>query len=119
MATKMGVGYSVDSKSVDAGVQAAKAAMADLGSDSCQLAILFSTGKHDPGQLHEGVRSVIGSGCRLIGGYSMGVITKDYLGYDGNQVGIAVMSSDTVEIDMFLEPGLPDNEYNVGVSLGQ
>jgi len=118
MTTKMGVGYSVNPKSIDAGVEAATAAMTETGADSCQLAMLFSTGKHDPGQLREGVRSVIGPETKLIGGYSMGVITKDYLGYDGNQVGVAVMSSDSVKIDMFIEKELPDNEYNVGVSLG-
>ncbi|MDJ0666338.1 MAG: FIST N-terminal domain-containing protein [Desulfobacterales bacterium] len=119
MATKMGVGYSIDAKSADAGEQAATAAMTELGSKKCQLAILFSTGKHDPGQLQRGVRAVIGADSKLIGGYSMGVITKDYLGYDGNQVGIALMSSDSAEVNMFLEPGLPDNEYNVGAALGR
>ena len=119
MTTKMGVGYSDNPKSKEAGAQAATAAMNEAGVDGCQLALLFSTGKHDPGQLRDGVRSVIGQETRLIGGYSMGVITKDYLGYDGNQVSVAVMNSDTAKIDMFIEKGLPDNEYNVGVSLGE
>jgi hypothetical protein len=118
MATKMGVGYSDNPKSIDAGAQAASAAMTEAGAHGCHLAIIYSTSKHDPGQLRDGVQSVIGTASRLIGGYSMGIITKDYLGYDGNQVGVAVMSSDSVKIDMFIEKGLPNNEYNVGVALG-
>lgn len=119
MTTKMGVGYSNDPNSFDAGTQAVTAAMTEAMVDSCQLALLFSTGKHDPTQLRDGVRSVIGQETRLIGGYSMGVITKDYLGYDGNQVGVAVLSSDSVKTNIFMEKGLSDNEYNVGVSLGE
>ncbi len=49
----------------------------------------------------------------------MGIITRDQLGYNGFQVGVAVVSSDTVNFDMFIEGGLPDNEYNVGRALGK
>lgn len=118
MATKAGVGFSENPKSNEAGVEAAKAAMAEAGTDRCDLAILFSTSRHDPVQLREGVRSVIGSTARLIGGYAFGIITKDQLGYDGFQMGVAVLSSDSVKVDMFIEGGLTDHEFEVGVALG-
>lgn len=118
MATTAGVGYSENPKSREAGVEAASAAMKEVGVEKCNLAILFSTGKHDPRQLRDGVRSVIGPAARLIGGYSMGIITKDRLGYGGYQVGVAVISSDLVKVDMFMEKGLADNEYDVGRALG-
>jgi hypothetical protein len=41
------------------------------------------------------------------------------LGYDGYQMGVAVMSSDSVKVDMFIEKNLPNNEYNVGIALGE
>lgn len=119
MATKVGVGFSENPKSYEAGVEAAKAAMAEAGVSKCDLTIMFSTSKPDPVQLRDGVRSVIGPTSRLIGGYSNGIITKDKLGYDGYQMGVAVMSSDSVKVDMFIEKGLPGNEFNVGVSLGK
>lgn len=119
MATKTGVGFSENPKSREAGMEAARAALAEAGVSECDLAILFSTSKHDPVQLRDGVRSVIGAGARLIGGYSSGIITRDKLAYDGYQIGLAVLSSDTVKVDMFIETGLVGNEYNVGVALGK
>lgn len=119
MATKVGVGFSENPNSKEAGVEVAKAAMMEAGVDRCDLALMYSTSKHNPVQLRDGVRSVIGSAARLIGGYSNGIITKDTLGYDGYQMGVAVISSDSIEVDMFIEKGLPGNEYNVGLALGK
>jgi hypothetical protein len=118
MVTKAGVGFSENPKSWNAGVEAAGAAMAEAGVDKCDLALMFVTSRQDPGQLRDGVRSVIGPTARLIGGYSVGIITKDALAYEGYQVGVAVFSSNSMEIDMFIERGLRGNEFNVGVSLG-
>jgi len=117
MTTKAGVGYSENPKSFDAGIEVASAAMAEAGVDKCDLAIMYSTSKHDPSELRDGVRSKIGPAARLIGGYSIGAITNDKLGYEGYQVGLAVISSDSMKVDMFIEKGLPDNEYRVGVKL--
>lgn len=119
MATKVGVGYSENPKSKDAGREAAGCALEKAGIKKCDLAILFSTSKHDPARLRDGVRLVIGPETRLIGGYSNGIITNDKLGYDGNQVGVAVLSSETVKIDMLIEKNLVGNEFNVGVALGK
>ncbi len=119
MATKAGIGYSENPKSYDAGIEAASAAMAEAGVSRCDLAIMYATAKHDPTGLRDGVRSVIGPDARLIGGSAMGAFTKDQLGYDGYQMGLAVLSSDSMQTDMFIEKGLPDNEYNVGVALGE
>lgn len=119
MATKAGVGYSEKTGSRQAGVEAAGHAITEAGVGKCDLAIIYSTSRHDPVQLRDGVRSVIGPTARLVGGYSIGTITKDRLGYDGYQAGVAVISSDSICIDMFIEKKLPDNEYNVGIALGK
>jgi len=100
-------------------MEAASAAMAEAGVDACDLAIMYSTSKHDPAELRDGVRSVIGPEARLIGGYSIGTFTKDQLGYEGYQMGVAVISSDSMQVDMFIEKDLPDSEYDVGVALGE
>ena len=118
MATKAGVGFSENPKSFDAGVEAAKAAMEQAGIGQCDLAMMYSTSKHDPAGLRDGVRSVIGAEARLVGGYSNGIITRDKLGYDGYQMGVAVLASDTINVDMFMGKGLANNEFNVGISLG-
>lgn len=119
MSTRFGVGYSENPKSKECGIEAAQAAMEEAGVSKCNLVMMFTTSKHDTVQLRDGVRSVVGSDAKLIGGYSCGAITRNYLGYEGYQFGVAVMSSDTVDIDMFIETGLKDNEYNVGRALGR
>lgn len=118
MSTKFGVGFSENPKSFDAGAEAVKAALAEAGISDCDLVMMFSTSKHDPKVLRDGVRSVIGSKSRIIGGYSNGIITRNKVAYDGYQMGVAVLSSDSVNIHMFRETGLANNEYNVGLALG-
>ena len=119
MPSRFGVGFSETADSIKAGVEAATLAMAEAGAGRCDLALLYSTSKHDPRQLRDGVRSVVGPKCRLIGGYSVGTITRDRLGYEGFQTGVAVMASDTIQVDMYIESGLADREREVGVALGR
>ncbi len=118
MKTKVGVGYSENPDSKMAGIEAAQMAMQKAKIDSCNLAILYATSKQDPALLSEGVRSVISSDSRLVGGYALGIITKDFLAYEGYQVGILVMKTESIIIDVFIEKGLSDNEYNTGIALG-
>ena len=119
MASRAGVGYSENSSSGQAGAEVARAALADGGLDHCDLVLVYATEKHDPAQLRDGIRSVVGPKARLIGGYSMGIITNDRLGYAGYQVELAAIASDTMRVDMFIETGLVDREREVGVVLGE
>lgn len=117
---RAGVGHSENANSMEAGAEAARAALAQAGTETCDLAMMFSTSKQDPTQLRDGLRSVVGPRTRIIGGYALGVVTADYLGYEGYEVGVAVLSADSGEdIDLFIEGPLPDNEYKVGLALGK
>ena len=118
MPTKVGVGFSENPKSFDAGVEAAKSALTEAGISKCDLVMMYSTSKHDPHALRDGLRSIIGPESRLIGGYSNGIITRDKIAYDGYQIGVVVLSLDTIQVDMFQEKGLANNEFNVGLALG-
>jgi hypothetical protein len=119
MTTRAAVGFSDNPDSTEAGAAMARDAVASLDGRPCHLAIMYSTSKHDPAKLRDGVRSVIGPDSRLIGGYAVGVITNDQLGYEGYQAGIAAFSSDSMDVNMFIETGLVDNEFNVGGALGK
>ena len=119
MPTRFGAGFSEKADSWQAGVEAAAAAMAEADTDRCDLAIMYSTSKHDPRQLRDGLRSVVGSRSRLIGGYSCGAIMRDKLGYEGFQVGVALMASDSIQVDMFIETGIAGNERRAGVAMGR
>jgi hypothetical protein len=116
---RAGTGSSVNTTSADAAAEAAQVALAQAGTQTCDLALMFATPLQDPGQLRDGLRSVVGPDARIIGGSTFGIITPDYLGYQGYEVGVATLSADAGEdIDLFYEPGLVDNEFNVGVALG-
>src|SRR5437870_1437620 len=115
----VGVGYSEQADSNRAGIEAAQAAISRAGDGACRLVLLFSTSKHNPEALRDAVRSVVGPAPRLVGGYGVGVITAQDLGYDGYQVGIAAFVGDSGSFDLFIQSGLNDNEYETGAALGR
>jgi hypothetical protein len=114
METVAGAGYSEDPDSDRAGAEAAAAAMKQAGYKRCDLALLFSTARHDQRRLLAAVRRVVGVHARIIGGGTAGIITNERLGYDGAQVGVAVIGSDSVRIETFTAPGLADDEQRAG-----
>jgi len=117
---RAGVGHSVNPTSTEAAIEAARAALAQAGTESCDLALLFAASKHDPTQLRDGLRSVVGPATRIAGGNAVGVVTRDYLGYDGFEVGVAVLCAGPGDdVDLFIEGPLPDNEFEVGLALGK
>lgn len=115
---KAAVGFSESTDSRDAAAEAARQAVEQLDGDACRLVFLFGTAKHDPALIREGVRSVVGAEPPLFGGSAVGVITNERMGYDGYQVGVGVLSCEPDALGLFIEKGLPDNEYNVGRTLG-
>ena len=57
--TKVGVGFSDNHRSKEAGKEAAQAAMQEAGLDRCDLVLVYSTSRHDPMQLRDGIRSIV------------------------------------------------------------
>jgi hypothetical protein len=120
MATKAGVGFSNKTSSKEAGAEAAKAAVAQMGAGKTNMCMIFTTSKHDPAAIRDGVRSVIGNDAQIAGGYAVGIITKDHLGYGGYEVGVATISSDQVKFELLSESGLGNGgELEVGTKLGK
>jgi small ligand-binding sensory domain FIST len=64
------------------------------------------------------VRAVAGT-TPVYGGYATGIITHQALSYDGHEVAVAAISSDTFKLTAFLETGLVNNELAVGEALGR
>ena len=119
MATRAGVGRSEKTNSVEAATEAASAAVSQMGGGRTDLVIVYNTAKHDAKQVHQGLRSVVGPKARIVGGASMGIITAQKVSYGGYELGVAVLGSDTMKVDTFIESGLPDNEAGVGGGLGK
>lgn len=117
---QVGVGYSDNPDSMEAGVQAAKGALGQSGrNDPCDMALLFSTARHDQRLLREAVVSVVGESIPIYGGGAVGIITNDYYGYAGDQIGLACIWLDGVSCDVLIDGGMPESEEEAGLRLGR
>jgi len=117
---KVGIGYSDNPDSTAAGIQATQMAVGQAGrSDPCDLALLFSTARHDQRILREAVVSVVGESVPIYGGGTAGVITNEYFGYAGDQIAAVCLWLDGVCCDVLIEGNLKEGEEKAGMRLGQ
>lgn len=115
-----GVGFSENPDTNLAGAEAASEALKRAGVEHADLVMLFATALHDQARLLRSVRSVVGS-AKIVGGGAGGVLTNDRLDFGGCSVGVAVLASQSMTIETFLERGLdagPSAEFDVGHRLG-
>jgi hypothetical protein len=119
MPSKSSIGFSELPESQAAGEEAARTALEQLGEQKVSVAILFATFRYEPEKLAAGVKGVIGEDTPLIGGCSVGVITTEGLGYDGFQVGVALLSLATGQVDLFQAEGLSDGVQACGADLAK
>jgi hypothetical protein len=118
MATKIGVGHSTTSNSKEAGKIASQAALENGKIGSPQFALLFFSGKHNPYEFSEGVHEVLGD-IPMAGGSALGVITRDYLGYEGYEAGITIFESDDLTFSVLSQAEINKDEYKAGQELGK
>ncbi len=119
MDSRSGVGFSEQADSFSAGAAATRDALLQAGVDEVDLVFMTATGAHDPGPFRDGVRSVVGTRPRLVGGSAAGVFTNDRLGYEGRQTGVAVLAAPQTRICLFLASRLVGVESDAGAALGQ
>ncbi len=81
------------------------------------LVLSFCTAKHNYHACFEGIRSEVGD-IPIIGGPAIGIITNDYLGYEGYQLGVAVLPND-LTFDTVAVGGLDKSEKEAGFELGR
>lgn len=116
---RVGVGYSDNPNTRMAGHLAATQALEQAGRGSPDLALLFSTARHDGGALYAAVHSILGENVPIYGGGAVGAICNGQYGYAGDQVIIAAIWLEGVSCDVLVEPGLRDGEFAVGERLGR
>jgi len=117
---QVGVGYSDNPDTPAAGVQAARMAVSQTGrSGPCDMVLLFSTARHDQRILREAVASVVGASVPVYGGGTVGVITNEYFGYAGDQIGLACIWLEGVRCDVLADGGLLEGEEETGIRLGR
>lgn len=117
MTTHAGTGTSKDDDSRRAGLQAAEAALADLGGDA-DLVLLFATAGHDQEALLEGVRSVLGD-APLAGCTGEGVISKAGSDEGTHAVSVMAVASDRMTFHTLSARGLEQASDKAGLSLAQ
>ena len=117
---KVGIGYSDLPDSALAGRQAAEMAFqSSERTDRADLALLFCTATVNQVRLREAVCAVIGREVPIYGGGTSGVITNDYYGYGGDQVGIALIWLDGISLDVVMNDSLLESEAKSGAELGK
>lgn len=118
METKVGIGYSNQTNSFAAGKEATAAALKNGKIERSDFALIFCGGKHNPQEFLKGVNSLIPA-CDKAGGTSFGIITGDFIGYDGFEVGVSIFSSDKVKFNVYAQGKLNENEFKTGDELGK
>ncbi len=113
------VGAADASSTVVAAGRAVEQALAGGPGRPPDCALLFSTSRHDPGELLSAVQNNLPAGVPVYGGFAVGIITRDTLGYDGFQVGIALFWFGDGQLDVLVERGLNLGEAEVGARLLQ
>lgn len=116
---KVGIGFSENPDSRKAGAHVAQMALRQTGKNQpCDLALLFSTSRHNSQILRESVADIIGYSCPIYGGGAPGIITNQKFGYGGYQVGLACIWTDDCECNVIVEKGLVESEVATGARLG-
>lgn len=117
---RVGVGYSENPDTITAGRQAAENALLQLGQNvACTLVLMFSTARHDAKLLRQAVEDIVGAGVPIVGGGSVGGISNEQFGYDGDQIVLAAFAWKDVHCEIITQENIADNEKEAGRSLGK
>jgi len=111
---EIGVAWSTDSDSKQAGERAAKAALESSGFPA--MTLFFLTDAYDQRTVFQSVRNVVGD-SKLAGFCCAGIITSHTVLKQG--VGVCTVSGDTVQAATSLQEGLSKNPYLVGQNAGK
>ncbi|MGC9343200.1 MAG: FIST signal transduction protein [Bacteroidales bacterium] len=119
MTTKCAVSHSELQDSFKAGKEMASKAMSKEGIKRCDFAFVFASTDHDAGELIKGVKSVTGEKTNVAGGISAGIITNDYINYEGFTAGILVIQTEDIQFQTWSVEGLEKDVYETGVKVGK
>ncbi|MDR1613107.1 MAG: FIST C-terminal domain-containing protein [Planctomycetota bacterium] len=118
---QVSVGYSENPDVMAAAREVVEDAMGKGdASRPCDVALLFSTSRHDPAPLGEAVAAGIGGAPRIVGGGAIGVMSNDRFGYAGDQVGLAMFwLSGDASCEIVAHDGMKEDERKAGAELGR
>lgn len=117
--TRVGVGYENLEDSFSAGQRVARQALENGAIQRPDLVYAFCAGAVSHADFLRGLHSVLGSGCPVVGGSAIGVVTSEHLAYHGFPAAAAVIQSEAIQHAVIAVAGVDRGEERAGKALGQ
>ncbi len=111
---KVGIGYGNEKDAFLSGKKVAENALTEGKIDRPDFMISFCSGQVDHNEFFRGLQSVVGNKIPIIGGSTIGVITNDYLSYEGCPAGAALMQLDILRPKVVVVDNLDRDERLAG-----
>jgi hypothetical protein len=118
MATKAGVGKSLEPDATEAGAQAATAALQAAGVQTVNFVMVVSTMGYDHAALLAGVRSVTGD-APVVGCTGAGIITEDGPDDSLRRAEVIVIASDQITVTPVVAKGAKEAPEETGKNLAE
>ncbi len=111
--------FSDEPESVDAGRSAGQALLAELGSETLDVVLVYSTMNHDQPALLQSMQSVLGKDVALIGCSVQGVVSNDRLTEDGFALAAMGLGGKDLDSAVAIEREIQNGSNEKGRKLGQ
>jgi hypothetical protein len=115
--TKIGIACREDVGHIAQIRDMAKEAMVSGDMDRADLVFAFCSDKTHPRQFYNGIRDVAGNSAPIIGGSAIGLISNNFLSYDGPSAGMAVVQSDVLKQRTITVKNINKDENDAGKRL--
>jgi hypothetical protein len=116
---KVGIGYCNEKNAFLSGKNVAECAIENGTLFRYDFVIAFCSGQLDHDDFFRGIQSVVGPDVPVIGGSAAGIITNDYLSYEGYPAGIAIIQSDNFQHKVAVAGNLDEDEKTAGNRLAE
>ena len=116
---KVGIGYCNEKNAFLSGKNVAERAIKNGALFRYDFVIAFCSGQLDHNEFFKGVQSVVGTEVPVVGGSAIGIITNDYLSYEGYPAGIAIIQSDHFQHKVAVAGNLDEDERAAGSRLAE
>ena len=116
---KVGIGWRNEKNAFLSGKNVAESAIENGALFRYDFVIAFCSGQLDHNEFFKGVQSVVGTEVPVIGGSAIGIITNDYLSYEGYPAGIAIIQSDNFQHKVAIAGNLDEDEKTAGNRLAE
>lgn len=115
--THVGVGYSTKRRSVEAGGEAARAALAALHGRKPDMLLVFANPGYDQTSLLAAIREVAGHDTPISGCSSEGIIFRDGCNEQACAVNVMAIASEQIAFHAFNVPGFSDDPRACGAQI--